>query len=350
MTDCRRSGPRRCCWISTVRCSISRRRPTRSWCRLGSSPRCAASAPVARGAVAVSRDAPRNDRRASGRRAGAVAGEHGGAIRPGPAHPWSVLALDAARQQWIDAGAGWTRRIPAACSNAKPRGFGVHFRLAPEAGPAIHAALAALIADPAEFELMQGHMLWEVRPRGVDKGEAVEQPDAAAAVSGPARRCSSATMSPTRTGCGSPAAMGGAGLRVQDFFGDAAGVRAWLRETAARGDLGGRPRMKLTDFKVMSFDCYGTLIDWESGILSALRPLVASRRRHAGRRGDPGQFAAHESAQQAATPGLRYADTAARRARAARRRLGRRGGCGGKRAVRRSRSATGRRSRIRWRR
>jgi FMN phosphatase YigB (HAD superfamily) len=32
--------------------------------------------------------------------------------------------------------------------------------------------------------------------------------------------------------------------------------------------------MKISDFKVMSFDCYGTLIDWESGILAALRPLA----------------------------------------------------------------------------
>ena len=33
--------------------------------------------------------------------------------------------------------------------------------------------------------------------------------------------------------------------------------------------------MELTDFKVLTFDCYGTLIDWETGILGALRPLVA---------------------------------------------------------------------------
>ena len=31
--------------------------------------------------------------------------------------------------------------------------------------------------------------------------------------------------------------------------------------------------MQLSDFKALSFDCYGTLIDWESGILEALRPL-----------------------------------------------------------------------------
>ena len=31
--------------------------------------------------------------------------------------------------------------------------------------------------------------------------------------------------------------------------------------------------MRLSDFKALSFDCYGTLIDWESGLAEALRPL-----------------------------------------------------------------------------
>ncbi len=30
-------------------------------------------------------------------------------------------------------------------------------------------------------------------------------------------------------------------------------------------------------FEVLSFDCYGTLIDWETGILSALRPLLRAK-------------------------------------------------------------------------
>jgi 2-haloacid dehalogenase len=29
-------------------------------------------------------------------------------------------------------------------------------------------------------------------------------------------------------------------------------------------------------FRVLTFDCYGTLIDWETGIFSALRPILAS--------------------------------------------------------------------------
>jgi 2-haloalkanoic acid dehalogenase type II len=66
--------------------------------------------------------------------------------------------------------------------------------------------------------------------------------------------------------------------------------------------------MMLSDFKVLTFDCYGTLIDWESGILTALRPLA----RRAGVTFDDeailAQFAAHESRQEAAAPDMRYAD------------------------------------------
>ncbi len=32
--------------------------------------------------------------------------------------------------------------------------------------------------------------------------------------------------------------------------------------------------MRLSDFNTLSFDCYGTLIDWETGLLEALRPLA----------------------------------------------------------------------------
>ena len=35
--------------------------------------------------------------------------------------------------------------------------------------------------------------------------------------------------------------------------------------------------LDLTQFEYLSFDCYGTLIDWESGILGYLRPLLQSK-------------------------------------------------------------------------
>jgi 2-haloacid dehalogenase len=34
--------------------------------------------------------------------------------------------------------------------------------------------------------------------------------------------------------------------------------------------------LDFTRFKVLTFDCYGTLIDWETGIFSALRPILAA--------------------------------------------------------------------------
>src|SRR6516162_5216901 len=66
--------------------------------------------------------------------------------------------------------------------------------------------------------------------------------------------------------------------------------------------------MRLTDFKVLTFDCYGTLIDWETGILRALAPLL--RQDRVRRRDDAvlADFARHESAQQALTPDLIYCD------------------------------------------
>ena len=36
--------------------------------------------------------------------------------------------------------------------------------------------------------------------------------------------------------------------------------------------------LQWNDFEVLTFDCYGTLIDWETGILEALRPIFAAHR------------------------------------------------------------------------
>ena len=70
--------------------------------------------------------------------------------------------------------------------------------------------------------------------------------------------------------------------------------------------------MRLSDFQVLSFDCYGTLIDWERGIWAALRPLLAKVGGAPSRETVLAAFARHESAQQAETPGLLYAELLAR--------------------------------------
>jgi 2-haloalkanoic acid dehalogenase type II len=66
--------------------------------------------------------------------------------------------------------------------------------------------------------------------------------------------------------------------------------------------------MRLTDFKALTFDCYGTLIDWESGIYTALLPLLRKAADPMGRNQALELFARHESAQEAETPGMIYSD------------------------------------------
>jgi 2-haloacid dehalogenase len=66
--------------------------------------------------------------------------------------------------------------------------------------------------------------------------------------------------------------------------------------------------MRLTDFKVLTFDCYGTLIDWETGIYEALGPLLAAAGNDLSREAALETFARHESDQEKATPRLVYSD------------------------------------------
>ena len=66
--------------------------------------------------------------------------------------------------------------------------------------------------------------------------------------------------------------------------------------------------MRLADFRVLSFDCYGTLIDWESGIFGAMQPLLRRSREPVPRDTALELFARLESAQEAATPGMLYSE------------------------------------------
>jgi len=70
---------------------------------------------------------------------------------------------------------------------------------------------------------------------------------------------------------------------------------------------------RLTAYRVLTFDCYGTLIDWESGIWDALQPLLM--------RGDGSDvnreaallaFARHEPHHERERPELRSPDLPAR--------------------------------------
>ncbi|MEC9329917.1 MAG: haloacid dehalogenase type II [Pseudomonadota bacterium] len=62
-------------------------------------------------------------------------------------------------------------------------------------------------------------------------------------------------------------------------------------------------------FDAMSFDCYGTLIDWERGIWDAFQPLITKNdNADLIREVTLRSFAELENAQQAATPDMLYSD------------------------------------------
>ena len=70
-----------------------------------------------------------------------------------------------------------------------------------------------------------------------------------------------------------------------------------------------RPHLtRLSDFSVLTFDCYGTLIDWEAGMVDALRPLTERANLSLSRDDVLTAHAVHETSQQSQTPHLPYRD------------------------------------------
>ncbi|WP_158743210.1 trehalose-phosphatase [Acidisphaera sp. L21] len=164
----------------------------------------------------------------------AVAGEHGGALRPALGAPLQRPNLAAMPPELLAAGEALAARHPGVLVERKARGFCLHFRKAPDAGPDLHAGLIDLLLPLTEqFQLLAAHMAWEVRPRGADKGLAVE---AVMALPGFAGRRPVFIGDDVTDEDGMVVArrMGGAGLFVPTVFGSPGAVRDWLDR--CRGD------------------------------------------------------------------------------------------------------------------
>ena len=69
---------------------------------------------------------------------------------------------------------------------------------------------------------------------------------------------------------------------------------------------------RLTDYRVLTFDCYGTLIDWEGGIWDALQPLIMQGGADVTRDAALLAFATFETRHERDDPDLRYPDLLAR--------------------------------------
>jgi trehalose 6-phosphate phosphatase len=165
----------------------------------------------------------------------AVAGEHGAVIRHSPQGALERAGLPPTPANWAQR----ARQAAAAYSGAlfepKSHGFVLHYRRCPDAGEALRQALLAIIgADHPDYAIMPAHMAWEVTPRGVDKGQAVQRLLARPPFAGRTPVYVGDDVSDEH-GMRAARQAGGVGLRVPEVFGDAAGVRAWLAHLAASG-------------------------------------------------------------------------------------------------------------------
>ncbi|WP_321885799.1 haloacid dehalogenase type II [Burkholderia cenocepacia] len=66
--------------------------------------------------------------------------------------------------------------------------------------------------------------------------------------------------------------------------------------------------MSITDFKALSFDCYGTLVDWEAGMRAALKPITDNSARRLGPDEILERHARHAIALEQSTPWKLYRD------------------------------------------
>ncbi|MFQ5959704.1 MAG: haloacid dehalogenase, partial [Alphaproteobacteria bacterium] len=66
--------------------------------------------------------------------------------------------------------------------------------------------------------------------------------------------------------------------------------------------------MRLTGFTTLTFDCYGTLIDWETGILAVLRPWAVRNGLDASDDALLEAFGRHENRVQGNNPAMPYPD------------------------------------------
>ena len=165
---------------------------------------------------------------------GAVAGEHGGAIRRTPTAAVERPDLPSPPAEWLREAERLAAQYPGALLERKARGFALHYRQAPEAEAVFHSAMRDMVASTPAFQLLPAHALWEIRPVGADKGGAVvalmQQPPFASRI--PVFIGDDVT---DEDGMREARKLGGAGYRVDAVFGAPEGVRAWLRRCAEVG-------------------------------------------------------------------------------------------------------------------
>lgn len=162
----------------------------------------------------------------------AVAGEHGGAIRYRHGAALVRSDLPGAPAAWLAEAERLMARHPGVALERKERGFVLHYRAVPELGPPLQAALRALVGSSEVFTIMEARMAWEILPRGADKGTAVAALMARPPFAGRLPIFIGDDVT-DEDGMAQARIMGGAGLKVGDYFADPEAVRAWLAHAAS---------------------------------------------------------------------------------------------------------------------
>lgn len=164
-----------------------------------------------------------------------AAAEHGVSLRAAADAVPEHVDVPSVPAAWRARAAALAAEVPGAIYEPKRHGFALHARRAPAAMPRFEAALRDLIADDDRFLLLPAHMAWEVKPRAADKGTAVAALMARAPFAGRLPVVIGDDVT-DEAAIAAAEALGGAGLRVAEAFGDPAGVRAWLARLAEEAD------------------------------------------------------------------------------------------------------------------
>lgn len=164
----------------------------------------------------------------------AVAGEHGGALRRAPGEAVDRHAVPDLPPEAFARAEQAIAAVPGSLLERKSHGLVLHFRRAPAAEAALRTTAEAIAALAPGLIVMPASMAWEVKPSGIDKGRAVT----ALMQHPPFQGRTPVYIGDDVTdedGMRAARDLGGLGLRVQEYFGDPAGVRAWLAGAVKQG-------------------------------------------------------------------------------------------------------------------
>ena len=156
-----------------------------------------------------------------------AAAEHGAILRPAPEAAPRHAPTPQAPAAWRDQAAAFVAARPGTLLEPKSAGFVLHYRLAPEHGPAAHELMRGFAESGQGFGLLRADHAWELRPGGIHKGIGVRALMADAPFAGRLPLFIGDDVT-DEDGIAAAVALGGQGFLVPDSFGSPAAVRAWV--------------------------------------------------------------------------------------------------------------------------